>query len=301
MKTAFIKPAPEGEASLPSLYTCIPKPVIPVWMPESRRRDVKVRIHPAAKIDAPKPAAMRGVTLIELTVVLLVLVALAGLTLPMVTNTPRYAQCVATDATMANIRDAIVGGGGQGGYRSDMGRWPSFDNGAVTASSLNNLFNNPLYDGDNNTSFNIQTNTITSPTLQTPSFNSVTQRGWRGPYLSGGMTCLTIENKVTGLTLNNPIDSQNVCNLSATPVAAHTVALDSFPVITTNTDGSTAIVLQGSPIVLMQDTNANHFLVSGGPTGGIEINAGSMGSRTTIDDRVLYLDAVDSGSNQPCS
>lgn len=95
-------------------------------------------------------AAVRGVTLIELTVVLLVLVALAGLTLPMYTNTPRYAQCVATDATMANIRDAIMGSGGMGGYRSDMGGVPRLDNNitqaSANASSLNDLYNNPFYD-----------------------------------------------------------------------------------------------------------------------------------------------------------
>ena len=34
-----------------SLYTNIFKPVIPAWMPESSHRDVKVRRHPALRID----------------------------------------------------------------------------------------------------------------------------------------------------------------------------------------------------------------------------------------------------------
>ena len=38
---------------------------------------------------------MRGMTLIELGVVLLILAALAGVTLMMLQSTPRYSECVA--------------------------------------------------------------------------------------------------------------------------------------------------------------------------------------------------------------
>ena len=287
-------------------------------MPESSHKEVKSRRHAAAKIDAPKPRVMGGMTLIELTVVLLILVALAGVTIPMFTNTPRDAQCVATDATMANIRDAIMGSGGMAGYRSDMGVWPNSD--SSTASSLTDLFNNPLYTGANNPTFNQQPNPLitssnSNPTTQ--SFNPTTQRGWRGPYISGGMTCASIAGKISGY--NQTIDKKQVCNFSGTPINPYTVALDSFPAFGTNTaTGDTTIILQGSPIVLMQETtsstpNGNYFLVSGGPTGGILIdpanmacrnsNAGCNGSTaaSSNDDRVLYLNSVDPGSNQPCS
>ena len=237
---------------------------------------------------------MRGMTLIELSVVLLGLVALAGMTLMSFQSTPRYAECIATDATLANIREAIMGSAGQAGYLSDMGGMPSLDNNSISpappASSLNPLFNNP--NGNN--------------TIQ--SFNPVTQRGWRGPYITGGTTCAKIFSKVNGYSLLYGIDKENVCNLSGTP-SAHTVALDSYPVIAT--DGTA--ILPGSPIVLMQDTTTNkYFLVSGGPTGGIETdpttstNTSSDSNNTTNrtnDDRVLYLDSYDPSSkgNQPCS
>ena len=235
------------------------------------------------------PRSMRGMTLIELAVVLLILVALAGLTLTMLQSTPRYAECVATDTTLANIREAIMGGAGQAGYLSDMGGYPPFDNAVTTpnASSLNVLFNNPT--------------NLSSP--QTQTFNPVTQRGWRGPYLSGGMTCATIFSKVNGYGL--PVDNKNVCNLSGSPVALHTVALDSFPVSATDSSGSVATVLPGSPIVLMRDNTSNgaaygkYFLVSGGPTLGIQVDPSNTAIR--YDDRVLYLDTYDSVGNQPCA
>ena len=238
--------------------------------------------------------AMRGVTLIELTVVLLVLIALAGVTLPMFTGTPNYAQCVATDATMANIRDAIMGSGGMAGYRNDNRSFYEgmpLDSSTLTApSSLNGLFIN---------------------TTNLPLFNPTTQRGWRGPYISGGITCAEIAGKIpTGYA--QTVDNENVCQLSAPN--SYTVALDSFPAFARNTTtGNTTIILQGSPIVLIQDTNASstthgkYFLVSGGATGGIETHPNTSTNPTDMatrsnDDRVLYLDAPDpKGGNPSCS
>ena len=281
-----------------------------------------IRRHKKTGFKSVQFKSMSGVTLIELTVVLFILVALAGVTIPMFTGTARYTECVATDATLANIRDAIRGGGGQGGYRSDMGVMPvDVLLSPGSPSSLNNLFNNPLHDnGSNNPSlnnppFNTSATTITSSTTQT--FNAVTQRGWRGPYLTGGMTCAAIADKLNTLATGStwpPIDTNGVCGFSTpTPPTLitsnlNTVSLDSYPVVATNTDGSTTFLLQGSPIVLMQDYNSKYFLVSGGAMNGIELipdTTTKLVSQTSLsarnDDRVLYLDAVDPGSNQPCS
>ncbi len=284
-----------------------------------------IRRHKKTGFKSVQFKSMSGVTLIELTVVLFILVALAGVTIPMFTGTARYTECVATDATLANIRDAIMGGGGQGGYRSDMGVMPVDVVATPSPSSLNNLFNNPLYGNGiinsttNNPSFNTSTSILTSATTQT--FNAVTQRGWRGPYLTGGITCAAIVGKLnnlpTGSTLP-PIDTKGVCGFSnPTPPTlitsnSNTVSLDSYPVVATNTDGSTTFLLQGSPIVLMEDYNNKFFLVSGGAINGIELTPDISGSNIGLvpvstltsrnsDDRVLYLDAVDPGSNQPCS
>jgi hypothetical protein len=233
---------------------------------------------------------------------------------------------VATDTTLANIREAIMGGAGQAGYRSDMGGGPNPDNKTTTptAITLNALFNNPT--------------NLSNPQKQT--FISVTQRGWRGPYITGGITCNTIFNAVQnhivqGYALSYDIDKEQLCNLptpatwtsastwaSATAsVNGPTVALDSFPVIATNSAGSVATILQGSPIVLMKDAftnpdgtkgpaNGKYFLVSGGPAGGIETTPTNVENRlhpgpggAHIDDRVLYLDSYDPdpNGNNPCS
>ena len=49
-----------------------------------------------------------GVTLLELTVVLLVLVALAGVAIPYLGGTSSTALCNATDVTMQNVKKAIM-------------------------------------------------------------------------------------------------------------------------------------------------------------------------------------------------
>ena len=49
----------------------------------------------------------RGFTLIELTVVLVILLALAGLAVPYVMGTGSTAMCQTTDATMQTVKEAI--------------------------------------------------------------------------------------------------------------------------------------------------------------------------------------------------
>ncbi|PKM09905.1 MAG: hypothetical protein CVV06_18465 [Gammaproteobacteria bacterium HGW-Gammaproteobacteria-10] len=59
----------------------------------------------------------KGFTLLELAVVLLVLVVLAGLAMPYIGGTGRMAMCRATDATLQTVKQAIMGGAvGSGSY-----------------------------------------------------------------------------------------------------------------------------------------------------------------------------------------
>ncbi len=114
------------------------------------------------------PHSQYGLTLLELTVVLLVLIGLGGLMLPFVGGTGQYAQCTATEAGMRAIRDAIVGSFEQPGYFENMRRLPSPE--------------------DDQTNFSLQwlINQGTGASKQ-PEFNPVTERGWLGPYLSTTM------------------------------------------------------------------------------------------------------------------
>jgi len=217
-----------------------------------------------------------GVTLIELSVVLAILVALASVIAPRFQNTGKYSQCVATDTTMIAIRDAILGGV-SAGYYSDVGQYPHFDNGDLSqpAASLSDLFVMPA-------GFH--------------TYNPATRRGWRGPYLLGGVSCQAIANAVNANTTT--IDPLNICNLSSTPVNPYTVVLDSFPVLSA-TGGAT--LLSGSPIVMMQDSGGNYFLVSAGPNSVLQTGSHNVQTRSTlIDDRVLYLNFSDPIGNPVC-
>jgi len=103
----------------------------------------------------------KGMTLIELTVVLLILVALAGLALPYVSGTSRKALCDATDVSMMNIKQVIMGRY----YLDTLGNFPVSKSGSTIGSdySLDYLFVDggwQLFDLDS-------------------------QVGWNGPYLQG--------------------------------------------------------------------------------------------------------------------
>lgn len=65
-----------------------------------------------------------GVTLIELTVVLLILVALAGLVSPYVGGTGQKAMCEATDVSMQNIKKVIM----ENYYVDTLGKYPKKPN-----------------------------------------------------------------------------------------------------------------------------------------------------------------------------
>ena len=54
------------------------------------------------------PFRQLGLTLIELTVVLLILVAMAGLVVPYISGTSNMAECTATDATIESASTAVL-------------------------------------------------------------------------------------------------------------------------------------------------------------------------------------------------
>lgn len=276
---------------------------------------------------------MRGVTLIELAVVLLILIALAGMLIPYVQNTGGGAQCVATDASLVAIRDAIMGTGGQPGYLSDMGGFPKHPGVSTTAASpysLHYLFSdwNANADPSPNTCLSSTSGSNDSNCQHLPHFNPNTQRGWRGPYLSNGLTCgsLTQNYVAPNPPEQSPIymvckigapehyaqcgDSSCVGSCSPTGLcqtgsaSSNTkdmysgigVALDAFSVM-----GPIGAQPARSPIQLFQDSQGHHYLVSAGPDGLTQLSNRSDPNATLRgDDRVLYLDGSDPWGNQPC-
>ena len=124
-----------------------------------------------------------GLTLLELTIVLLIMMVLAGLVLPTFNEVPAYAQCTATKSTMKAIRDALLGDIAGGGYVDDMGSFPV---------SLNALLQSNYCSDRNYT--NKKTCVAASETWQAEDiFSPVTGRGWRGSYLQES-TIITVDN-----------------------------------------------------------------------------------------------------------
>lgn len=241
---------------------------------------------------------MQGLSLLELAVVLVILVALATLVVPSGHESSRTAQCMATDATLATLREAIMGGGGQPGYLSDLGLYPKHPAPAAQASPYDLHY--LLEDWSANYDLAANTCLTSGPDdpacVHLPRFNPVTQRGWRGPYVqANGARCETLnsallastsqpEERAAAFTLmmqpecssmtvaggvvnacaRSPLYTQ--CRIEGRtqqeiPVKNELrVALDSFNVM-----GLGKSLGLRSPILLMKDRQHHYYLVSAGP------------------------------------
>lgn len=94
-----------------------------------------------------------GLTLLELLVVLLLLVAIAGTVIGLLPSAVATAERDATAVSLRRVRQAIVGGEGQPGYRGDLRALPA---------TIADLLRKPALAKD---------------------FDPLTGLGWRGPYL----------------------------------------------------------------------------------------------------------------------
>jgi prepilin-type N-terminal cleavage/methylation domain-containing protein len=111
----------------------------------------------------------RGLTLVELIVVLAILVALAGLLVPLLSSTSSKAQDTTTQATMIALRNAVIA------YHQDMKGIQVWNDGSVAPPGATGM---PL------TLRDLQIPPLVpdgSATVQR--FDPVTRRGWRGPYM----------------------------------------------------------------------------------------------------------------------
>ncbi len=218
----------------------------------------------------------KGMTLIELTVVLLILIALAGLAIPYVSGTSRMALCQATDASMQAIKTAIMGGGTNSGFYGDtLGYYPKATKSATADFNLRYLFEQGSWS----------------------TYNPKTAVGWRGPYLrSGGVAPLGLDASF----------SQVYSPASQPTGTVHSVltgsqVLDAW---------GQPIILQVPYDATTATYNLEYArLVSAGPNhSGIETKIQYVSTLTPLpdasdrgDDRVLYLKMPDLGANIPCN
>lgn len=209
-----------------------------------------------------------GITLIELTVVLLVLVALAGVVIPYVGGTSSAALCNATDVTMQNIKKVIM----ERYYLDTLGHFPVSKTAGVVGNDYNlkYLFEAGGWDA----------------------FNPETQIGWRGSYLQNGIKL------GSGQYLVGNLDSSFK---DATVAPNNHVHTDFTNIDTVVLDG------WGRPLIIQVKNNGDAKLVSAGAGSGLAINEAAIdtlinGTRTN-DDRILYLNAPTPATdvNPPCN
>ena len=203
----------------------------------------------------------QGMTLLEITVVLLVLIALAGLVVPYVGGISRKALCDATDVSMANIKRAIM----DRYYLDTLGSFPVSNGG--TDYSLHYLF----------------------AAGGRPTFDPGTQVGWRGPYLT---TAAMLESQAA---LATNLTSAAGTYVHRAFVDNDGVVLDAWgrPIVI-----QVPTVAQCDGITGLVGTATDYCarLVSAGSGSGF--GAGNADIETTIagnrgnDDRVLYLTAA---------
>jgi prepilin-type N-terminal cleavage/methylation domain-containing protein len=212
-----------------------------------------------ANIRGSSSRGRAGLTLIELVVVVAILAIVAGFIIPSAVFLENRAKYTTANASLAAIRDAIVGTPSQPGYYSDTGQYP------VT---LRDLFVNPF----------VSTNPLVS-------FNRDTGRGWRGPYLTSSIGALYKDN-----------NSSDASFSSGTYPAAYGAIED--PIIL-DPWGNAIVVQYPQNSGTPDPTNAYGRLISAGPNGIIDTQPGTTTSNfyplstARGDDIVLFLTHAD--------
>lgn len=197
-----------------------------------------------------------GLTLIELSVVLLILVALAGLGVPYVIGTSSKALCETTDLSMLSLKKIIM----DRYYLDTLGRYPKKANSGTDFNLTYLISRDQDYPWPDN--FNIDTKT-----------------GWNGPYVQNAITLgssTEISDGNLDSSFTNPVNGYVHSGLAN----GQSVILDGW----------------GRPIIIQVDTSSTPYqarLISAGAGSGFGL--GDAKIDTTIfntrqgDDRILNL------------
>lgn len=208
-----------------------------------------------------------GFTLIELSVVLIILIALAALAKPYLSGTSSSALCKATDVTMQNVKKAIM----EGYYLDTLGKFPQ-DLDTTLAVNTPPDYNLHYLFSDKNV----------AATRIHKAFDPESRTGWRtGGYLQNGII-LTSGQNYSAQYLDNSFKDATLPatandHVNANIIEGNSVVLDGW----------------GRPIIL-QNSSSGFRLVSAGAGTGIGISDAAIDTKIsglrTGDDRVLYLD-----------
>ncbi len=202
----------------------------------------------------------RGVTLVELLVVLTVLVALGGIVVSTMSRdvriqtgdgTERSADEIVTLATMQAVRDALLGTSPTDlGFHQDLGRLPRRLGGLI--DNLGRV--------------------VDSTVVIDPPYDPATKHGWRGPYIVGSGS--RYEDRIVsgdGFPTTDPDDEIPAAILQDPAI------LDAW----------------GKPLVLMQAGTPYARLVSAGPNRVLETDLEDPVDADRGDDLVLFLFSFD--------
>jgi len=213
-----------------------------------------------------------GLTLLELLVVLAILIALATLVTPIISNLGRKSQQISTRENLLRLQELILNR-----YIPDMGELPRPSTTEITAGNrinhpqLRYLFVNP----------------DTEDIAKTANATILSSRHWQGPYLTHGGARYTITgNFTTTYGVGDVIDSNNTYTAHGDPTV-----LDAWgrPIVIQEPTGNVTIPINGTNQTVAGSTCAR--LVSAGPNGVLDTNR-TIGMPTTTDrgdDIIMFL------------
>lgn len=204
-----------------------------------------------------------GLTLVELVVVLVILVALASMIIPHADTAAEQARIDATNETLRRLRDVIVNN-----YMPDT-KGAAYSGTTFAAVAGDGTVN---YDGlprMGSLKMPPQISALfLAPGLQ--QYNTTTHFGWHGPYLTSGTAVFPGGNPTTAA-------ARGFLSGTSTTSAFGTAASGTYP------GDPTVLDAWGNPVVMVpiQDTSYGQYyyaLISAGPTGVLGTSVAAYGA-----------------------
>ncbi len=240
-----------------------------------------------------------GFSLLELVVVLLLLIVLAGVVLPFTQGTVEQTTCQVTDATLAAVKQALMGTSGPG-YFSDLGkRLPYYRAGSGNADCADDSASggDPHY--HLHFLFKVSTTGPASKSLCPKSLHRFRPQlvlGWRGPYLANGGAKLA-----DPIALDATFNDLNYVHFKHQDHPNDLYVLDHYrwhhPIVLQVPSDTTCSALGYS------DGSWCARLVSAGPNGRLDTQLNDAKALNRGDDRVLFVRIPDPNpqGNLPCA